>query len=177
MTPPLQIEYFRPISGYRVSNCGRVLTPHGKECKQRSLPKGYRLVTLTLNGKMVGVAVHRLVGMLFVDNDKPLLNNQINHINGCPADNNASNLEWTDCAGNIRERIAYRARHGLPRFTPAELAAQKLAIERTGKRISFGGRVFPSLGEASRQLGIKRSKLRRGLAKGRFRGLPLEEVA
>lgn len=98
---------------YHVSSKGRVKSiPHsvygvgkekwqtrsGKILKPDSNRFGHQRVTLSVNGKVKRVFVHRLVAMAFIPTpqNKPI----INHINGIPADNRVENLEWCTYAEN-----------------------------------------------------------------------------
>lgn len=119
------LEYFKPLNNeYLVSYSGKVVDlKSGKYLKQRSMPKGYRLVTLR---PFVGCLVHRLVAQVFVPNPQPQVYNQINHISGdakSPWADCASNLEWCTNRHNNKEKFALRRRLGLPLHTPRELAA------------------------------------------------------
>lgn len=153
------LEYFKDYHGFQISNCGRVITPRGREAKQRVRPKGYRMVTITVRGKAIGEMVHRLVAKLFVDSDMPLLQNQVDHIDGNPANNHADNLRWVTGQENIDAKYALRRRLGF-RYTPKEEAAQENIINTRGRQVTLSKsgivRTFRSYGEASRFLGRKR---------------------
>lgn len=49
--------------------------------------------------------VHRLVAMLFVENDDPENNKIVNHLDGNKENNCANNLEWTSIGGNNQHAI------------------------------------------------------------------------
>lgn len=154
-----QLEYYKDYHGYLVSNCGRVITPSGNVAKQRTMPKGYRMVTYSPHGKMRGESVHRLVAMLFVPNEMPLFQTQVDHIDGNPANNHADNLRWVTGQENINAKYRMRERLAI-RKTKNEEAAQEHMIEHHGKRIGIRRagevRIFRSYGEAERQLGLRR---------------------
>lgn len=60
---------------------------------------GYKRVYLSKDGIKVGLLVHRLVAIAFVQNpkNKPC----INHINGIRSDNDVSNIEWCSHSENM----------------------------------------------------------------------------
>lgn len=116
------IELWKPVEDfpdYDVSNLGNVRRWRGKSNVLGR--KGFQIVALAIplpviqsplgkNGRWRKVtlmddhqrqrtmAVHRLVAKAFVSN--PLNMPQVNHLSAFPQDNRASNLEWTDHAGN-----------------------------------------------------------------------------
>lgn len=118
------VEIWNPISGhagYYVSNHGRlkrdaktVPTVHGAT---RVLPAreihgfiakktGYR--QMLLKGKKV--SVHRLVAAAFCE--KPEGCDVVNHLDGNPQNNMATNLEWTTFAGNNLHAFRVLGRKG-----------------------------------------------------------------
>ncbi len=69
------------------------------ELSQKTGAKGYRSVTLRVDGKKTYFYVHRLVALSFLG--KPDDNFQINHKNGKKQDNRVENLEWVTPAENM----------------------------------------------------------------------------
>ena len=138
----LLLEYIKPHpSGYLVSNCGRVMSPSGKELKQRVNYKGYRMVTLH---PFRGMCVHRLVAETFVDNPMPLFYKCVNHKSEWRYSCRADDLEWCDYSYN-------NTYNGV---------AKRRGLRQRGKRgkqvvLSKGGatKSFSSYGEADRFLG------------------------
>ncbi|WP_102335733.1 NUMOD4 motif-containing HNH endonuclease [Salimicrobium jeotgali] len=104
------IEYY--VDLYQVSNLGNVKSlkkqvPVSINGRLRTYPermlaqewiKGYKRVNLYKNGKLKKNLVHRLVAKAFVDGCEKDLH--VNHINGIPHDNRASNLEWVTIKQN-----------------------------------------------------------------------------
>ena len=96
---------------YQVSNFGRVKslprkqwngriywTSKEKILKQTKDKRGYLLIGLHNNNKLITAKVHRLVGIHFIPNpqNKP----EINHKNGIKIQNDVENLEWATSSEN-----------------------------------------------------------------------------
>lgn len=82
-------------SNYSVNNFGYVRNDKTKRIIKSSINKyGYKTVGLSINGKLKGFLVHRLVAILFVNNPNIRLYNIVNHKNENKLDNSANNLEW-----------------------------------------------------------------------------------
>lgn len=85
---------------YQVSNLGRVksLARNHNNCRKDRILKptkiwcGYLQVHLSKNGEKKCFLVHRIVGFMFLNNQKR--KPQINHINGRKDDNRVENLEF-----------------------------------------------------------------------------------
>jgi hypothetical protein len=78
---------------YSVSNTGQVRNDKtNHQLKLNQHPKGYKQVTLWIEGKRQSLLVHRLVAMAFIPN--PSNYNTVNHRNEIKHDNQISNLEW-----------------------------------------------------------------------------------
>lgn len=83
---------------------GTTYTCVPKELKPAINTKGYKIVGLSINGKLSTKKVHRLVAECYIDNvnNKP----QVNHIDGDKLNNNSNNLEWVTNSENMLH--AYR---------------------------------------------------------------------
>lgn len=105
MTPPkLDLAKWKPIKGYEnlyeISNIGLVKAlgngdPRGSKkriLKPALSSTGYLTVSLSMNGKVHRIAVHRLIAKAFIGNPRNLP--EINHINSVKTDNRIENLEW-----------------------------------------------------------------------------------
>lgn len=136
------LEYIKPHpSGYLVSNCGRVISPAGKELKQRVNCKGYRMVTLR---PFCGALIHRLVAETFVDNPMPLIYKCVNHKSEWRYSCRADDLEWCDYSYNNtyngvakRRGLRQRGKRG-----------KQVVLSKDGTTLTFA-----SFGEADRYLG------------------------
>jgi len=111
-------EHWLPVVGhegyYEVSDHGRVkriapgkgATP-GKILSGGTDRDGYILVSLWKNNIQTMCKVHRLVAMAFIGMPTER-QSEIRHLDGNPANNNLSNLQW----GSSTENIADRKKHG-----------------------------------------------------------------
>lgn len=99
------MEVFKEIKGYEgyyeISNKGNVKSLRsGSMMTQSKSIKGYLRVGLTKEKIQKHISVHRLVAFAFINNEKPEINNQVNHKNGIKHDNDVSNLEWCNNSFN-----------------------------------------------------------------------------
>ena len=110
----------KPVVGYEgiyeVDNFGRVFSLDrvkqvddngriydkpltGKRMKQHTHTKGYKVVSLTKDGKTKTCFVHRIVAEAFIDNPSNLP--MINHKDEDRTNNEVDNLEWCDSRYNM----------------------------------------------------------------------------
>jgi len=95
---------------YLVSDDGRVFSLiSNRELKPYAKSRGYGYkrrdytVSITHNGKQRHPKISRMVAMAFIPN--PLNKEQVNHIDGNPLNNHASNLEWTTNKENQQHAV------------------------------------------------------------------------
>ena len=91
------------VSDYEISDQGRVRSlKYGKLVyrKAHSDAKGYRRITLCMNGKMTTRKIHKLVAIAFIGLCPERY--EINHKNGIKSDNRMSNLEYVTHVENMR---------------------------------------------------------------------------
>jgi len=129
-------ETFLSVPGYEglyeVSDKGNVKSLRsGKLLKQSSNKDGYKMVSLTKNGKSRGFSVHRLVALTFIPNPQGLP--EVNHKDETHDNNVLENLEWCSKAynrnyGTYRERMSM-IKKGKPRATK-KLTLQDLEPKR-----------------------------------------------
>ena len=151
-------EIWKDIEGfeglYQVSNMGRVKSlGNGKSnnSKERILKpgknsNGYLHVILYKDGIKKDYTVHQLVGNAFLSN--PQGYKELNHRDEDKTNNNADNLEWCSRSYNL----TYNDR--------AKKAGKKISKPIFGiDRITGFVVEFPSIMEASRQLGIRQGHI------------------
>lgn len=94
------LEVERYGGKYIVSNTGRVLSFQRKEPRELlfDYTRKYACVTLSKDGEVWRVFVHRLVAELFVEN--PESKPYVNHIDGNKFNNKSDNLEWVTQSEN-----------------------------------------------------------------------------
>lgn len=155
-----QVEGF---SDYEVSNLGKVRSYKlGKEGsilipRKTSEKKPYLMLNLLNDGGQYKlVRIHRLVALAFVT--KPIDCNIVNHRDGNKLNNVATNLEWTNHAGNNKHAYENGLRKG-----PTK-KFRKVAKLLNGEIL----KIYKSVAEASRENDISESSIRRvclGLSK------------
>lgn len=169
-------EVWKDVLGYegmyQVSDLGRVrsLDRHttngrflkGRLMKQR-LNQGYLKVKLCKNNKHECRSVHRLVAFAFISNP----NNYpvINHKNEIKTDNRVMNLEWCTVKYNTNYGSAIERRSSAIRGKVNKSKNCKVVYQysNTGELLQR----FPSIGEASRKLGVRKSTLQQILSGNR----------
>ena len=158
------MEIWKDIEGYegyfQVSDSGNVrsldriiVDCNGVSKRIRGFAKkitinadGYRVVTLSKNGKDKVFFVHRLVAFAFIPN--PNGYEFINHKDENKSNNNISNLEWCTCAYNNR----YGTAPERTRMKIKELGQMCPVIQFSTEGVKLNE--YESLSEASRKTGI-----------------------
>lgn len=98
-----EIKYNNKITGYYISNFGRVYSTKSKKIlKPSKMNKGttYYEIQLMMNGKKKHYSIHRLVAEYFVKKENETYN-IVNHIDGNIYNNKYNNLEWTTQQNNV----------------------------------------------------------------------------
>lgn len=152
---------------YQVSNQGRVKSlaryvNHGSRqifvkeriLKTRKNKNGYLAVYPCKNGKYKPMDIHRIVGVVFIDN--PCGYGDINHKDGNKQNNFVENLEWCTRSSNIKhayDKLGHRhwKRKVICIETGVEYessvdAAKKLGINASGIRNNAGGSAKSTFG-------------------------------
>lgn len=88
------------FSEYEIDTNGIVYSKRGKPLKCSKNHSGYNMINLMVDGKRIGVAIHRLVAEQFIENKDGKLT--VNHIDGNKNNNKVSNLEWATSSEQIQ---------------------------------------------------------------------------
>jgi hypothetical protein len=123
------IETWKEVIGYEghyeVSNYGKIRSVK-KGClrtlRLKINNKGYYCVSLCKNGIVKDFKVHRIVGIAFVEG-KSKDRKEIDHIDGNPKNNHASNLRWVTHAENLSNPL-----------TKAKLRPYKIGVTPTNAK-------------------------------------------
>jgi len=97
------MEQFKPFplnSAVQVGNLGTVIRFNGKPAKVSKHSLGYLSVSVSIEGIVKVMKLHRVVAITWVDNPNSLP--EVNHLDGIKTNCEASNLEWSTHADNIR---------------------------------------------------------------------------
>lgn len=132
-----------------VSDSGQIrsLLRDGRVLRTQVDRKGYRRVTVTLEGRKRTFKVHREVAKAFVP-QRPG-KNQVNHIDGDKGNNCASNLEWVNNKENAEHAIRTGLWENVFRASAKTNESRKQAI--VARDINTGEiRRFGSVSEAER---------------------------
>lgn len=90
---------------YEVDTNGIIYGKKGNPLRFSINPKGYCIVTFSVNGKTKGFGVHQIVARQFVENDNPECKTQVNHLDGDKTNNHIENLEWVTAKENMRHSV------------------------------------------------------------------------
>lgn len=140
---------FPQNSVYYISTHGRVYSClRNRILKQQTDKRGYKRVSLVVNGKQKGFLVHRLLGFTFLN--KLPKHTQVNHIDGVKDNNKLENLEW--CTN--QENMNHAVETGLSKQF-ANRSKQVKQFNLKGKLIA----IYETGIEASNQTGIARTTI------------------
>lgn len=129
---------------------GRVHKVPGRTTNGSRDHYGYLTFGLCKDGKRRTVKVHRLVAEVFMPNPDGLP--QVNHKNGCKADNRVANLEWC----TLCENMAHAGAHGLSNVSKAVKAS---AEARRRQIVRSDGVRFDDAGSAAEAAGVTRGAI------------------
>lgn len=146
-------EIWQDIKGYenlyQISNFGRVKSLKRNIIRKQGYDKDKYPKIELYNKNHKTFHIHTLVANAFISNQFNLP--QINHIDGNKQNNCASNLEWCDASFNSQHRVYNLNKNSLH-------PCKKI------KCVEIN-RVFPSISEAARNIGVKQSTLSEVISK------------
>lgn len=127
---PIKGEIWKDIAGYsgkyKISSFGRLISVNGKYKGERLLKpclakkEGYYITCLRINGGKEYYRIHRLVAVMFLENNNNLPS--VNHKDGNKINNHVSNLEWVTTG----ENTSHAFRTGLADFKGEKSVNSKL---------------------------------------------------
>jgi len=121
--PPTATPGYEVTADGRVFSVGHNWRGYGRrEMKQTPNSDGYPSVKLTINGKKIRLAVHKLVALWFLT-PRPSPKHEIRHLDGDKWNRSAANLAW----GTQKDNADDRERHGRTYHMTSEEARAKSA--------------------------------------------------
>lgn len=137
------LENIRMIDHYATYKNGGKRLVKGHVLKQYRNRNGYMFVHVSVNGKLKGLLVHRIIASCFLPNPDNLP--QVNHKDCDRTKNNVDNLEWCTRKYNCQ----YRNKHGI---SYSEAAKKRPVIAINLKTLEVLR--FSSQTEAGKNLGV-----------------------
>lgn len=159
------IEEWKDIKGYegayQVSNLGRVKSLNYNGTKKEKIligskvGRGYKIVSLSKNGKIKNFLIHRLVYKAFVGNIPQGL--QVDHVSNNKTDNRLQNLQLLTPSENCKKKYIdnpnYKNSGGLPK--------KKIICLNNNQ-------IYESISQASRRLNLSCGNIHKAL-KGKIK--------
>ena len=91
---------------YEVSNTGKIRNiKNNNKILGKCLQNNYEYVSIYNEKKQKLFLVHRLVALLFIENNDPINKTIVNHKDGNKTNNNKNNLEWMTCSENTKHAV------------------------------------------------------------------------
>ncbi len=138
-------------SKYAISNLGNIKNiKTNRILKPEITNKGYCKINLSINGVRKKFYIHRLVAMMFIENNNPDIKNNVNHKDGNKLNNRAENLEWVTSSENQIHAI----KTGLKPQSIPIIAINLTTNEKQG---------FESIKDCANKLGLYTNGIRRVL--------------
>ena len=95
----------------------------GKKINPKLSKHGYLFVTLSKNGKLKNMSIHRLVAVAFIDNSHNKM--EVNHKDGNKLNNSVDNLEWM----TRKENMLHAKKNKLINYKGDSSPNRKLTVE------------------------------------------------
>lgn len=132
------------FSKYCINKSGEIMNKKSGKTLKKGLTNGYESVRLWTEDGKKSKKVHRLLAEIFIPNEFPETNIQINHIDGNKRNNSLDNLEWCTAKHNMRHAI----NTGLHTYGPNPNAGRShrpVIIIETGKK-------YESMSQCAREI-------------------------
>lgn len=89
------------VTNYFINQLGEIKNiKTDRILKQKITQRGYMFVTVSINGKLKDLSIHREVAKAFISNDNNL--SFVNHKDGNKQNNSVENLEWCTPSENMK---------------------------------------------------------------------------
>ncbi len=126
----MEIKEIKGYPHYFVSSCGKVFSDKSGKRKEMSQyrsasGKGYYMIDLFQDNKKHKKLVHRLVGLVFIENSESLP--EINHKDNNILNNHIENLEWVTRRQNLKQ--SYLTMSPTRNFAECSLYCEELLIK------------------------------------------------
>lgn len=149
---------------YQISNKGHVKrfykNGNKKLLKENIGTNGYLKVDLSKEGNVKTFNVHRLVALIFIENNEPLVKTQVNHIDENKENNSVENLEW--CTKEYNLNYGTRTERAGKNHRGKNHSSSKAIICVTT------GEIYESIREAERKTGIAHQHISK-CCKGKYK--------
>lgn len=141
---------------YEVSNLGNIRHKKRKQnLKFSDNGRGYLFVRLRVDDKKINIYVHKAVAEAFIENDDPINNTDVSHLDETRTNNRADNLKWTTHKENC----------SMPKFLERTTTANQIITKKLQTPIYCVelDRVFEGQNAAARELGLQQSNIHKCL--------------
>jgi len=150
------------LDKYLISNKGRLKNEKtGRILKTKVNKRGYLCNTISVNGKIMVVKIHRLIAISFIPNPENKIT--VNHIDGNKTNNNINNLEWATYSENNLHAylIGIKTPHWLNKF--GENHPKSRSVARITKDYKES-KSYKSITEAAKQNNVSIGNISRVLS-------------
>lgn len=141
----------KELFGYLVSDRGEVFNKHGRKLKHFDNGRGYRIVSLRVDGKSRVYGVHRLVAMAYIPNPEGL--SDVDHIDGDRTNNVVENLRWLSHSDNIKHSYS-SGRRDVAGVNNANAKSDEWQVRKVCQMLEEG---LTTKAQIAREVGVSRA--------------------